>query len=302
MEIVSCPGCDAHDFVTIGRPSGEVPVQLGGRRFVQPKFSMRCCRNCGLYYKSHALDWPELETYYALTDAAKWEIPGLYPTERATLRLLSRLKPQSSILDYGCSTGRLLDRLTGQRRFGVEINDSAARIAAQKGITILNDEDLARGEYRFDAIVLADVFEHLPRPTQTLEKLFGLLNPNGMLVLSTGNADAPACQRDPAHFWYLSNIEHLIMISRGYAEFLAGKLGARLASWELLPHYDWSFHEKIRMEIQDFAYWSYHDPKRAKWVWLVNLIPVLRRAKKWPIPPAYPCSNDHVVAAWIKGQ
>lgn len=88
---------------------------------------------------------------------AKWENDDLFPTEAATLALLTSLPPGSRVLDFGCSTGRLLDRL-GPRyeRYGIEVNEPAAKIAAGRGITILDGKQvLGTGpSLELDAVVL----------------------------------------------------------------------------------------------------------------------------------------------------
>src|SRR6185312_274339 len=108
----------------------------------------------------------------------------------------------------------------------------AAKLATDRGITIIPDlevADLSRPP--FDGIVLSDVFEHLVNPTEALVVIRKRLATGGYLVLFTGDGDAKACQRDIANFWYFRTPEHLCMLNKKHAEYLAGKLNLRLVSW-----------------------------------------------------------------------
>src|SRR5262249_23714357 len=149
----------------------------------------------------------------------------------------------SAILDFGCSSGRLLAPLTSTHRcFGVEVNEAAAAEAAKKGITMLSDVADIRAP-KFDAIILVDLFEHIGRPLDLLRSLSRRLTDNGMLAIVTGNGDAPACRRDPALFWYFRNLEHLCMLTRKHAELICKQLGLRLGRWIELSHYELSLRE-----------------------------------------------------------
>ncbi|HZL37223.1 MAG TPA: class I SAM-dependent methyltransferase [Tepidisphaeraceae bacterium] len=299
MRIENCPGCGNGEYLIKGHPARNVRAVAAGVTYRQPDYVAKVCKQCGLYYKSHILDWAQLKRYYETLDAQKWDSPGLYPTEVEALRVLWALPPQSRILDYGCSTGRLLSRLAATHRcFGIEINSEAAAIAAGKGITILTEAELdVPVPMTFDAIVLSDVFEHLPRPTETLSGLYSHLAPGGILMITTGNADAPVCRNDIANFWYLRNVEHLAMMSRRYADYLAGRLGAKIIHWRPACHYDPTSAQRLRESIRFFAYYTLRNEP-------TGLGPALLAAasrfaeRDWADPPTHAWSADHVVAVF----
>jgi 2-polyprenyl-3-methyl-5-hydroxy-6-metoxy-1,4-benzoquinol methylase len=204
ITVSSCPSCESREFQIVGRVAKSFEVSVGQTRFHQPEYRVKKCSSCSLYYKSTILNETELEKYYRSVDFEKWEVERSPPSEQVLLETLRRLGPGSKILDYGCSSGRLLSQLTADYAcFGLELNVRAADLAGKKGITILRSLD--DGELRkdqFDAIVLSDVFEHLQAPTKALECLVRLLNPRGLLLLVTGNADAAIYQKDIANNWY----------------------------------------------------------------------------------------------------
>lgn len=300
VAVERCPACQSRDFSEAGCARG-LTCRLGDRDFVQPDYAVRECSNCGLLYRTPNLAPAELDAYYAAVDYRKWEVPGFFPTERATHERLRRLPAGARILDFGCSSGRLLAPLVrAYACCGFEINAEAARTAAGKGLTMISPPDFESGRGgEFDTIVLSDVFEHLSAPAELLRRLVGLLRPGGELLIITGNADAPACRLDPAQFWYFRTVEHLCMLTRRHAEFLARELGVTLAAWLELSHYDTPTRERLFQAARHFAYWQFrHRTLLART--LLPLLPMLNRARHWPQAPAYTASADHVLAVLKK--
>jgi 2-polyprenyl-3-methyl-5-hydroxy-6-metoxy-1,4-benzoquinol methylase len=301
MERRVCPGCGHPLFKVLGGRGAAFDTPVGESNFRQPEYDVRECNQCGLYYKSHILNDEELSKYYQQVDFSKWDIGTLFPSEVALLEVLAQLPTGSRILDYGCSTGRLLSHLTnGYGRFGVEANQDAAYIATSKGITMLSDTDLAEASQPFNAIVLSDVFEHLLEPTKTLRGLCKSLSDSGLLILSTGNSMAKACQQDIASFWYFRTPEHLCMFNQKNADYLARELNLRLLEWKELSHYDFNLTERLRQHAQNFAYWKFHGSPDAFWTSILKFTPGMKKARNWPVPPALTCTKDHVLAVFQK--
>ena len=296
-----CPGCDAAPAAThalASAPHSEV-VLRGDRRFMQEAYTIYECGVCGLLFKCPVPDARTLDEYYALVDFRKWETADLYPTEQLVLHALSDLPAGSAILDFGCSSGRLLSRLTGQHRcFGFEPNADAARAAAAAGLTMLPNLMATPANPVFDAVVLVDVFEHLTTPAAVLDALLARLRPGGRLVLATGNGDAAACRLDPARFWYFRNLEHVCMLTGRFGRWLAETRRLRVTSWAEICHYDASWREWLFQHARQFAYWSFHAPRPSPWRHLLRVVPVLRRAADWTEPPYFVLSKDHAVAVF----
>jgi len=273
-------------------------VAVAGREFEQPPYSVRECSACGLLYRSTTLSAQELDDYYGLVDSSKWEYGGMWPTERAAISLLQRLPHGAKILDFGCSSGRLLSGLTRNYEcYGFEINADAADRAAGRGLRMVPPDFLDNADSKsFDAVVLVDVFEHLSAPLEVLRKLRRLVGPNGLMVIATGNGDAPACRRDPAQFWYFRTVEHLCMLTHRHAKFLSHELSATLRHWEEVSHYEPNLREWFAQYVRDFAYWQFRRKTLLSRLVLPR-IPVVRRARDWPVAPPYSFSKDHVIMA-----
>jgi SAM-dependent methyltransferase len=294
--VLACPACGSVDHKETGAEAAGFRTSVAGRTFEQDPYFVRECSCCGLLYRTRALAPGKLDEYYSLVDFRKWETPGHYPTERCALSILRTLPRGSRILDFGCSSGRLLAGLVPDWDcHGFEINPAAAQEAAKKGLKILGSHELdGRKSATFEAVVLVDVFEHLSEPLALLQKLFRLVAEGGVLVVVTGNGDAEACRRDPAQFWYFRTVEHLCMLTRRHGNFLADRLGARLETWSTVCHYDLPNREKILQRLRHFAYWQFHR-KTLLSKTLLPILPGFRRARRWSVAPAFTCSQDHVV-------
>jgi 2-polyprenyl-3-methyl-5-hydroxy-6-metoxy-1,4-benzoquinol methylase len=297
MLVDRCPGCRSSNFAILKKTGEPIYLSVGERTFCQPEYQINHCLNCGLYYKNNVINESELAQYYPQANFLRYEYEELFPTERITLEALLKLPKGSKILDFGCSTGRLLSRLVGDYEcLGMEVNVTAKMIAESKGIKIIDWVDLSNSnELKFDAILLSDVFEHLSHPTDLLTKLCQSLNTDGLLLICTGNADVPACQKEVANFWYFRSIEHLCMLSRKHAHFLSNHLNLQLISWREISHYDFGIYDLVRQYIQDFAYWQFHGENKLSFKSILRFIPVLNKAEKWHAPPAFSCSKDHVL-------
>lgn len=106
--------------------------------------------------------------------------------------VLEAVPPRARVLDVGCAGGHLAAELAarGCAVSGVELDAAAARV---RGLDVVEGsvddpavrDALPRG---LDAVVCADVLEHLARPEETLAFLAGLLRPGGVAVVSLPNA------------------------------------------------------------------------------------------------------------------
>ena len=175
------------------------------------------CRNCGLLYKTATLSPEGLADYYSLVDYGKWQSNDLFPTEVPVAKILQDAPRGAKILDFGCSTGRVLSRFVNlHQTFGFEVDERvSAGSGAERDIRMLSsDERNALPPQSFDFVILIDVFEHLNHPTDLLKRLAELIRPGGHLILVTGDGDNRVCRIDPAQFWYFRLVEHVVMLTQ----------------------------------------------------------------------------------------
>jgi SAM-dependent methyltransferase len=104
--------------------------------------------------------------------------------------------PAGSVLDVGCGTGFLLERLAERGYRGVGVDLSPESVAhARRRLEDVGAADMSAvvgsayepPEGPFDLICLTDVLEHLEEPRACLAALAARLAPGGLVVVSTPN-------------------------------------------------------------------------------------------------------------------
>ncbi|HUQ86230.1 MAG TPA: methyltransferase domain-containing protein [Vicinamibacterales bacterium] len=291
-----CPACNATATPQVGRTARGFDTVAGGRSFYQPDYEVRECSACGLYFKSPQLTAAELDAYYAVRESAVFDYDGNFPTDGVVRGLLLALPDGSRVLDFGCSTGRILKEHT--RRLvcaGVEPNVTAAATARSRGIDVIVPERVA-GAGPFDAILLTDVFEHLAAPMPVLRMLVSRLKPGGWLAIVTGNADAIATRTRLAEFWYFRMPEHLIMMSERHVQWLATQFGLQIAAVHRCSHYRLSVITRLRQFVQAFAYEQFQSARGGAIARVLVRLPRIAAARDWKTEPAITYRNDHLVA------
>ena len=159
------------------------------------------------------------------------------------------------MLDYGCGTGSLcrVAREHGLRPTGIEADPNARQEVLRGGSFVVYEslESLLRAEPEvcFDLIVLWNVIEHLRRPWLDLERLRGLLEPGGWLLISTPNATCLKARllgprwdnhANPTHFYYFTRQSLRSLLRRsGFS---------KIAKWQ--PHIAYPHHGALRRALQ----------------------------------------------------
>jgi 2-polyprenyl-3-methyl-5-hydroxy-6-metoxy-1,4-benzoquinol methylase len=122
---------------------------------------------------------------------------GLYEVNTrphgSQMKLLELVGPAKRVLDVGCSTGYLAERLQqrGATVVGLDMDEQSAELARRFCTDVLVGDietmELPFEPAAFDAILCGDLIEHLRDPQALLFRLRPLLRPDGRLVLSTPN-------------------------------------------------------------------------------------------------------------------
>jgi methionine biosynthesis protein MetW len=106
--------------------------------------------------------------------------------------VLDAVPDGARVLDVGCAGGHLALALSerGCEVVGVELDAGAASARGVRVVEGSIDDAAVRAAVPrgFDAVLCADVLEHLPRPEETLSFLAGLLAPGGRAIVSLPNA------------------------------------------------------------------------------------------------------------------
>jgi len=132
-------------------------------------------------------------TYKKDSNAVKWIIQD---DANPLLRIAKKLKKNSTVLDIGAGNGLFADVVTelgiNINLHGIEPNLIGAEIAKSKYKTFFQgylSEYIQSRDFvtKFDAIVLADVIEHVPNSIDLLQDVKLLLNAGGVIYLSVPN-------------------------------------------------------------------------------------------------------------------
>lgn len=117
---------------------------------------------------------------------------------RLCFRLLSpRIRAGARVIDLGCGQGGLLEEfakgLPGVQFFALDISNKLAEFTQKRvsSARVLQGdvEHLPFKNGQFDAVLMTEVFEHLPSPAIALAQVFRILKPGGWLMLSIPNRD-----------------------------------------------------------------------------------------------------------------
>ena len=128
-----------------------------------------------------------------------WMQPVLFgPVQRSVVAgLVPRLPPSASVLDMGCGTGRLLDRigtvLPAARLVGLDrstgMAEAARHLRPRLRIERASAEALPHPSACFDAVVTTISFHHWSDKTAAISEVFRLLRPGGLFALTDISVD-----------------------------------------------------------------------------------------------------------------
>lgn len=120
--------------------------------------------------------------------------------------LLARLEPRSSGLDFGCGPGPALPDMLREQGHFVEIYDQFYA----RHLDVL--------DRRYDFVTATEVFEHLREPARTLNQLWSLVEPGGLLgVMTKLVASKTAFEK----WHYKNDPTHIIFFSKTTMHWLA---------------------------------------------------------------------------------
>jgi 2-polyprenyl-3-methyl-5-hydroxy-6-metoxy-1,4-benzoquinol methylase len=123
-----------------------------------------------------------------------YESPDRLPRFGSLRTILELVGNDRDVLDVGCAEGQLARHDTGGNRFwGVDFNAQSLEAArpyysdvARVDLNAYAGEPIFGGK-RFDAVVFADVLEHLLDPRTLLRSSAEMLKPGGSVIVSLPN-------------------------------------------------------------------------------------------------------------------
>ena len=130
------------------------------------------------------------------------------------LRYFKRSPNQVSVLDIGCSFGVFLKLLKQQgfSAYGVETSNKAVEKCRSEGFDVKSGflEDLKLPAASYDIVTMYEVVEHLINPKKLLQECYRILRPNGLIFISTGNANSWTAKILKEH-WDYFDLQKMVM-------------------------------------------------------------------------------------------
>lgn len=175
------------------------------------EFNIYKCSQCGLEH-THPMPSPaQLKAFYSNYSDMRAATDVVMLNARRNIKLLENFGYDESrlMLDFGTGHADFV-MAAGENCFGVDFNniDKPRCYPALKNLPIK----------KFEFITLWGVLEHLANPVSTLKELKEYLAPNGMLIMTTVNAEGPIP-------YYYKPVEHLTYWTQSSARHLLEKIG-----------------------------------------------------------------------------
>lgn len=238
--LVVCPSCKSDKIIRIGdiSPTDKFAGRVLDRPL--PGGVLYKCNSCYLYFRWPRLSKGQLDFMYQQAAENNWQY---HPEDRRDWQIAAEFLNAHSgyrtILDIGCWDGSFLRYLgTNWQRYGVEINDSAARRAEEHGIQILarNIDEIEQLPGQFGAVTAFDFVEHVDNPRYLLTQMSRLVSPGGFLIISTGDTDAPSRKLMGSKYYYCTISEHISFINRKWCYNTAKALNLHVERIERFSH------------------------------------------------------------------
>lgn len=197
------------------------------------------CTRCGHMQLERMPSDAELGEAYGEAASGDYveEAAGQRETARRALERIERHvgagPGERGIVDLGCWVGFLLAeaRDRGWRTLGVEPSEFASRHAREEhGLDVLTADLLTAPvpEGEWNAVVLGDVIEHLPRPGDALDRIARILKPGGVVYMALPDAGSRLARAMGARWWSVLPT-HVQYFTRASMETLLRRQG-----WEPL--------------------------------------------------------------------
>ena len=204
-------------------------------------YSIARCNDCELLFQENILndsnmyllyeEWISAEESLNKKQQAEISLFKGYILELESICQILNAKPHEiKVLEYGMGWGfwSNLAKACNFNVTGVELSRDRKEFAQKNGVRVIEDISQLVDE-KFDYIYSNQVFEHIPDPRETLQKLANMLNENGVIHIQVPNGKgmekelqsiAWEAKKDALH-----PLEHINCFSRESLKILANQAG-----------------------------------------------------------------------------
>jgi len=243
---MQCPVCKAEITKVLFKSENR-----HGRLLQVPpaEFNVTQCTVCGL------VGLPEVDTneaYYKLYYPQGYHSPkqsslltliwGRFSSflVRRKINLITRyIETPCKLLDVGCGPGGFLKQLESCSfdAHGLEPVQEAVEAAQQAGLEVTRGNILtsALTPESYDVVTLWHVFEHLKDPVPALNKLYRILKPGGILVMTMPNVNSMAAHVGGKYWFHLDSPRHLWLYNETNIKTLLSAANFKVETCRYLP-------------------------------------------------------------------
>ncbi len=244
FETINCDLCGSNDSEIIYKNL------VDNYLFKPGLFNYVRCQNCGQiylnprplktaipgYYKGEYIPYGARNFFIMFLKKILWLPDKLF--------IDSTLTKGGKILEIGCARGDFLAYL-GKRyqTYGLEMDQASVDWAVNKhGLDVSKDilEDHDFGGLKFDFVIMFFVLEHMLSPKRALGKLYSIMNPGGVALISLPNFNSWE-RRFFGRYWAGFDVpRHLYIFGEPQFKRLAEEAGFEIlkVKYSLVPN-DW---------------------------------------------------------------
>ncbi|MEM6468932.1 MAG: class I SAM-dependent methyltransferase [Planctomycetota bacterium] len=282
-----CPACDGREFTVVGQCGPTVELKNADtnsplRRVAEKVRDSRLlrCERCNLLVRKPELDQSDLHELYENLPDAYWDYDsskvGSWKVANRFLTEVHQRDHAINVLDVGAFDGSFLKTLPpAWNKSAIEPAEAAAESLRRSNIPCIASfvEELDDGKHNssFDVITMFDVFEHLPKPVETICRLAELLKPGGRLVLSTGNSEHWSWRLLGASHWYMHSAQHLCVGNPQFFQYASEKSGLGIERIQAHSHQESGSVKRWNQSLETIHAWA----RRSERTVLMRLIQAL---------------------------
>lgn len=130
-------------------------------------------------------------SYWGVDDMKK-SLTSTYNDDFRRIKMIKKIIKDKVFLDFGCGNGGILKQSKKYTKslYGVELQENVRKTLIECDFNVFSSiDEILDKQIKFDVITMFHVFEHLTEPLKTLEKLYSILNENGILIVEVPHAN-----------------------------------------------------------------------------------------------------------------
>jgi len=183
---------------------------------------------------------------------------------RRTLSYITRFARKGGrLLEVGCAYGFFLAE--AQRYYdcvGIEIAENAVKFCQLRGLNVSNyslDSNFIHDKAPYDIIMMLDVIEHLPNPSDVISSAGKIMREGGTLVITTGDWESWLARIMGKAWRLMTPPQHLFYFSRRTLSQLLSCNGFEVMDfshpWRVVPFglAAYQLSSRLGIELPDFA-------------------------------------------------